>query len=150
VAAPRATVRHAPPIPDGAERLSPVPDAIAGCGGWGRRRTLHGGDQRKAAEDPLLDPATEPARIRAFFVDPAWARRGVGSCILRARIDAARDAGFRALELVATLPGEPPYRAFGFEACERFDAPLPDGPGLPVVRMIRRVMPEPASLRPAP
>jgi GNAT superfamily N-acetyltransferase len=93
----------------------------------------------KAAEDPLLDPATEPARIRAFYVHPEWARRGIGSRILRACIDAARDGGFKELELIATLPGEPLYRACGFQVRERFDAPLPEGMSLPVVRMGRSV-----------
>jgi GNAT superfamily N-acetyltransferase len=115
--------------------------AIVGCGGWSRRRTLYGGDQTKGAEDPLLDPAREPARIRAFFVHPGWARRGVGSRILEACALAARAAGFRELELAATLPGEPLYRAFGFEARERLEAPLPDGLSLPIVRMVRRLAP---------
>jgi GNAT superfamily N-acetyltransferase len=86
-----------------------------------------------------VDPAVEPARVRAFFVDPEFARRGVGSRILNACIDAARNAGFRRLELVATLPGEPLYRRFGFEAEEHFDAPMADGTTLPVVRMTRAV-----------
>ena len=110
-----------------------------GCGGWSRRRTLYGGDQMKDAVDPLVDPATEPARIRAFFVDPAWARRGIGSRLLDACVGAARGAGFRRLELAATLPGEPLYRAFGFEPLERIEAPLGDGLGLPIVRMARAV-----------
>lgn len=112
---------------------------IVGCGGWSRRRTLYGGDQMKAEEDPLVDPAVEPARVRAFFVHPEWARRGVGTRILNACIGAARKAGFRRLELVATLPGEPLYRSFGFVAEERFDAPMADGTTLPVVRMTRAV-----------
>ncbi len=112
---------------------------IVGCGGWSRRRTLYGGDRMKAEEDPLVDPAVEPARVRAFFVHPEWARRGVGTRILNACIGAARKAGFRRLELVATLPGEPLYRSFGFVAEERFDAPMADGTTLPVVRMTRAV-----------
>jgi GNAT superfamily N-acetyltransferase len=110
---------------------------LAGCGGWSRRRTLYGGDQTKSAEDPLLDPAREAARIRAFFVHPSWARRGLGSLILRTCMREARAAGFRRLELVSTLPGVPLYQAFGFVAHERFDAPLADGAVLPVVRMTR-------------
>jgi GNAT superfamily N-acetyltransferase len=113
--------------------------AIVGCGGWSRRRTLYGGDQMKDGVDPLVDPATEPARIRAFFVDPDWARRGIGTRLLDACVGAARGAGFRRLELAATLPGEPLYRAFGFEPLERIEAPLPDGLGLPIVRMARAV-----------
>jgi len=111
--------------------------ALAGCGGWSRRRTLFGGDQMKAEEDPLLDPATEAARIRAFFVHPAFARRGVGSAILDACMSAARAAGFRRMELASTLPGVPLYEAFGFEKREPIDVPMPDGVVLPVIRMER-------------
>lgn len=114
---------------------------LVAAGGWSRRRTLYGGDQMKGTEDPLLDPGTEPARIRAFFVHPAWARRGLGRQLFdRCAADAAR-AGFRALELVATLPGEPLYRALGFEPLERSAAALPDGEALPVVRMARPLSP---------
>jgi GNAT superfamily N-acetyltransferase len=111
--------------------------ALAGCGGWSRRRTLYGGDQMKPAEDALLDPGTDAARIRAFFVHPAFARRGVGSVILRACLDAAWAAGFRRVELAATLPGVPFYRAFGFEEREALEAPMPGGLTLPIVRMER-------------
>ena len=112
---------------------------LAACGGWSRRRTLYGGDQAKAAEDPLLDPAREPARIRALFVDPDFARRGLGRLVFDACHAAARDAGFRALELVATLPGVPLYEALGFAEVERLEVPMPGGAGLPVVRMSRPV-----------
>jgi len=111
--------------------------ALAGCGGWSKRRTLYGGDQMKSAEDPLLDPAVDAARIRAFFVHPGYARRGVGRAILDACLAAARAAGFRRAELAATLPGVPFYRAFGFAEREALEAPMPGGPGLPVVRMER-------------
>jgi GNAT superfamily N-acetyltransferase len=91
----------------------------------------------KDADDPPLDPATEAARIRAFFVHPEWARRGVGSAIMNACRDAAAQAGFQRLELMATLPGEPLYRAFGFAARERVETALPDGVRVPFVRMER-------------
>jgi GNAT superfamily N-acetyltransferase len=110
---------------------------VVGCGGWSRRRTLYGGDQMKSGADPLLDPRTEAARIRAFFVHPDWARRGIGSGIMRACMDAARAAGFRRLELMATLPGEPLYRRFGFAVEERVETVLPDGVRVPFVRMVR-------------
>jgi GNAT superfamily N-acetyltransferase len=110
---------------------------LAGCGGWSKRRTLYGGDQMKPADDPLLDPATESARIRAFFVHPDYARRGVGSQILDACLSAARDAGFHRMELAATLPGVPLYEQYGFQARERIDATLPDGVILPILRMER-------------
>ena len=103
------------------------------------RRTLYGGDQMKPEEDPLLDPATEAARIRAFFVHPDWARRGIASWIMAACAEAARAAGFQRLELMATLPGEPLYRTFGFAVTERVDTVLPDGINIPFVRMTRAV-----------
>jgi GNAT superfamily N-acetyltransferase len=108
---------------------------IVACGGWSKRRTLFGGDQAKHGPDPLLDPATEPARIRAFFVDPAVARRGHGQRLMALCLDAARDAGFRSLELVATLPGEPLYLAAGFSIVERFELNLPGEIRVPVSRM---------------
>ena len=101
-------------IADGTYYVAEAEGTVVGCGGWSRRRTLYGGDQMKAEADPLLDPATEAARIRAFFVHPDWARRGIASQIIDACVEAARDAGFQRLELMATLPGEPLYRAFGF------------------------------------
>jgi GNAT superfamily N-acetyltransferase len=112
-----------------------VENEIVGCGGWSRRKTLYGGDQMKTAEDPLLDPSIDAARIRAFFVHPAYARQGIGGAILRASESAAREAGFRALELAATLPGEPLYQTFGFEVMERYEATLAGGVMLPLVRM---------------
>jgi GNAT superfamily N-acetyltransferase len=112
---------------------------LMGSGGWSRRRTLYGGDQMKAREDPFLDPSTEPARIRAFFVHPDCARHGVGTRILRACLDAARAAGFRRVTLASTLPGVPFYRALGFEEKERLEVPMPDGMTLPVIRMERDV-----------
>ena len=110
---------------------------LAGCGGWSRRRTLYGGDQTKSGEEPMLDPGSEPAKVRAFFVHPDFARRGVGSKILEACLDAARAAGFRRVELAATLPGVPFYAARGFVERERLSAPMADGRGLPIVRMER-------------
>ncbi len=124
-------------IEDGTYFVVEDGERLAGCGGWSRRRTLYGGDQMKSADDPLLDPATEAARIRAFFVHPDYARRGVGSMILDACLAAAREAGFRRMELAATLPGVPLYERYGFEARERIDAALPDGVVLPILRMER-------------
>ncbi len=124
-------------IADGTYVVAEEEGRLVGCGGWSRRRTLFGGDQMKAEEDPLLDPARDAARIRAFFVHPAFARRGVGSRILQACLEAARSAGFRRIELASTLPGVPLYEAFGFRACERIEVPLPDGVVLPIIRMER-------------
>ena len=108
---------------------------IVACGGWSKRRTLFGGDQTKTGSDPLLDPATEPARIRAFFVHPSMARRGLGRQLMTACIAASKQAGFGSLELVATMPGEPLYLASGFVVLERFELDLPGGIRVPVSRM---------------
>lgn len=124
-------------VADGTYFVAEAEGVVVGCGGWSRRSTLYGGDQMKGAEDPLLDPATEAARIRAFFVHPDWARRGVGSAILGACIAAAREAGFRRLELMATLPGVPLYRAWGFRDAEAVETTLPDGVRVGFVRMVR-------------
>lgn len=126
-------------IADGTYFIAEEAEVLCGCGGWSKRRTLYGGDQMKGADDPLLDPRTDAARIRAFFVHPDFARRGVGRAILDACLDAARAAGFRRVELASTLPGIPFYRAFGFEEREALEAPMPGGAGLPVVRMERRL-----------
>ena len=108
---------------------------IVACGGWSKRRTLFGGDKAKSGPDPLLDPATESARIRAFFVDPSMARRGLGRKLMDTCIAASQSAGFSSLELVATLPGEPLYLACGFSILERFDLDLPGNIRVPVSRM---------------
>ncbi|HEV2749829.1 MAG TPA: GNAT family N-acetyltransferase [Gemmatimonadales bacterium] len=115
--------------------------ALAAAGGWSRRRHLYGGDQMRGAEDPLLDPATEAARIRAFFVHPSWARRGLGRRLFEHCAAAAAQAGFRTLELMATLPGVPLYKALGFAECERVTPTLADGVPFPVVRMARSIEP---------
>jgi GNAT superfamily N-acetyltransferase len=125
-------------VRDGTYYLLEAEDgALAAAGGWSRRRTLYGGDRAKAGPDPLLDPAREPARIRAFFVDPGHARRGLGRRLFAACLAAARDAGFRQLTLVATLPGEPLYRALGFTADHHASLSLPDGLEVPVTYMSR-------------
>jgi GNAT superfamily N-acetyltransferase len=112
------------------------------CGGWSKRRTLFGGDRAKSGPDPLLDPSQEAARIRAFFVDPGMERRGLGSQLMRhCTLEAAR-SGFSALELVATLPGEPLYLASGFAIVERFALDLPGGIRVPVTRMRKHIGPE--------
>lgn len=112
---------------------------VAAAGGWSRRDTLYGGDQAKQGADPLLDPATQPARIRAFFVDPRYARRGLARALLAHCASEAGREGFTALELMATLPGEPLYLAMGFEPVERVAPVLPDGVALRMVRMRRAV-----------
>jgi GNAT superfamily N-acetyltransferase len=108
---------------------------IVGCGGWSRRKTLFGGDRFASREDSLLDPASDPARIRAFFIHPRWARRGIGGLILDACEQAAVAEGFTRLEMGATLTGVPFYRIKGYEAIEDLSVPLPGGQSLPIVRM---------------
>ena len=122
-------------IADGTYFLIENEGEVVACGGWSKRRTLFGGDQAKAGPDPLLDPAAEAARIRAFFVDSRFARRGLGRHLIAECLKSARAAGFRSLELVATLPGEPLYLAAGFTITERFELALPEGVRVPVVRM---------------
>ncbi|MEP6509470.1 MAG: GNAT family N-acetyltransferase [Gemmatimonadales bacterium] len=113
---------------------------LLGCGGWSRRRTLYGGDQRPVGEQDLLDPRRDAARIRAFFVAPEAARRGVGRKLLEACADAAAAAGFLRLELMATLPGVPFYQALGFEPTDTVIDVLPDRQPLRFVRMTRDVI----------
>lgn len=115
---------------------------MLGCGGWSRHQTLYGGDQRPVgAPELLLDPSRDSARIRAFFVAPEAARRGVGKSLLDECIRAAGAAGFRSLELVSTLPGVPFYAAMGFEAVGEIIDTLPDGVAVRFVRM-RRALPD--------
>ena len=115
---------------------SPV---IVGCGGWSKRKTLYGGDQYAAREDSLLYPARDAAKIRAFFVDPRWARRGVGSMILGSCEQAAEAAGFSRLEMGATLSGVPFYRAKGYSEIENQVVSLSNGETLAIVRMTKRI-----------
>jgi len=122
-------------IRDGTYYAAQAGDRIVGCGGWSRRRTLFGSDQGPVKDDAFLDPASEAARVRAFFVHPEWARRGIGKAILEECESAARAMGFRRLELAATLAGIPLYTAGGFEALETIAVTLADGQTLPVVRM---------------
>jgi GNAT superfamily N-acetyltransferase len=112
---------------------------IVGCGGWSRRKSLYGSDSGREQEDAELDPQHDAARIRAFFVHPAWARRGIGRSILLACERSILAAGFRAVEMVATLAGEPLYAAFGYAVTERSDISMANGLRLPVVRMSKRI-----------
>ena len=127
-------------IADGTYYVVEIDDQIAGAGGWSKRKTLYGGDQAKAEpEDNLLDPARDPAKIRAFYVHPDWARHGIGRQIMTACEAAARDAGFTRLELMATLTGKPLYAACGFQVVEPDEIEMPDGVMLPVAKMVKRL-----------
>src|SRR5579864_8451379 len=113
---------------------------IVACGGWSKRRTLYGGDQFAGREDSLLDPARDAAKIRAFFVHPHWARQGIGSRILDACEQAAREAGFTRLEMGATLSGVAFYRAKGYADTENQQVPLVNGESLPIVKMVKEFL----------
>ncbi len=110
---------------------------IVACGGWSKRKTLFGSDHREGREDALLDPGSDAAKIRAFFVHPDWVRRGIGTQILETCEHAARKAGFTRFEMGATLTGVPLYEVRGYVAIERIEAPLRNGSSLPIVRMVK-------------
>jgi GNAT superfamily N-acetyltransferase len=108
---------------------------IVACGGWSKRKTLFGSDHWTGREDALLDPLRDAAKIRAFFVHPDWARRGVGSMILQACEDAARSTGFTRFEMGATLTGAKLFGARDYVAVKRISIPLANGELLPVIHM---------------
>jgi N-acetylglutamate synthase-like GNAT family acetyltransferase len=110
---------------------------VCGCGGWSRRATPFGTDHSPARDDRMLDPEHDAARIRALFVHPGCARRGVGSAILRACEEAAKAAGFQRAELTATLTGVKLFRVHGFVPAEELRIPLKNGEVLPVMRMTK-------------
>jgi GNAT superfamily N-acetyltransferase len=112
---------------------------VVGCGGWSKRKTLYGSDHCAGREDTLLDPDHDAAKIRAFFVHPAWARRGIGSRILEVCEAAAAAEGFRRLEMGATLTGVPLYLARGYIEGQHRQVPLVPGLSLPIVHMEKRL-----------
>jgi GNAT superfamily N-acetyltransferase len=121
-------------IDDGTYFVVLADGVVAGCGGWSRRATLYGGDASPGRDAALLDPAREPARVRAMYTHPDYTRRGVGRLILALCEDAARTEGFTCAELMATMAGEPLYRACGYVAVE----PVVDDRGgiaVPLLRM---------------
>jgi GNAT superfamily N-acetyltransferase len=128
-------------ISDGTYFVVEDAGVIIGCGGWSRRKSLFGADTARAAEDAMLDPATDSARVRAFFIHPDWARRGIGKAILTACESAIIAAGFFNAELVATLAGEPLYLVCGYREIERYEVPLSGDLTLPAVRMTKRLAP---------
>ncbi len=120
------------------EAKNPVAEwVLAGCGGWSKRKTLYGSDHWTGREDALLDPARDAAKIRAFFIHPAWARRGIGSRILEACEIAASSAGFTSYEMGATLTGAKLFGVKGYFAVEKIEVPLKNGLSLPVIRMAK-------------
>lgn len=125
-------------VDDGTYFVVELDGELAGCGGWSRRATLYGGDQSPGRSAALLDPATDPARVRAMYTHPRHTRKGIGRLILSLCEDAARAEGFGTAELMATLAGEPLYRACGYEPVERI---VDDrgGAGVPLIRMRKQL-----------
>jgi GNAT superfamily N-acetyltransferase len=118
-----------------------MPDReVVGCGGWSKRKTLFGGDQYSGREDAVLDARQDAAKIRAFFVHPNWARRGIGSLILKTCEEAAQGEGFRRFEMGATLTGVALYRSAGYVEREHLAVPLANGASLPIVRMTKTII----------
>jgi GNAT superfamily N-acetyltransferase len=122
-------------IDDGTYFVYDVSGEVVACGGWSRRGRLYMGSGEEHDVDRVLDPAREAAHIRAMFVRPGWTRRGLGRTILDAGLAAARAEGFSRLDLMATLPGVPLYRTFGFRDVERVTITMPDGVTIDAVTM---------------
>ena len=128
-------------IDDGAYFVHEWDGEVVACGGWSKRDRLYAGSGDRADDDRLLDPSTEPARVRAMFVRADWTRRGLGRAILDSCERAAREAGFSDLALMATLPGVPLYRSFGFVDVEEATVTMPDGVQIGTVAMRRTIRP---------
>lgn len=124
-------------IADGTYYVAVDGNRIVGAGGWSRRANIYGTDRSRPVPPDLLDPATSAARIRAMFVHPAWARQGIGRRIVQRSEAEARRAGFRRMELAATIPGEPLYAALGYAVSERTSVTLPDGEAIAVALMAK-------------
>lgn len=114
-------------IEDGTYFVHEADGEIVACGGWSRRHKMHTGSGETTDDDRPLDPAAEPARVRAMFVRGDWTRRGLGRAILESCRLAAKAEGFTSLTLTATTPGIPLYRSFGFTETERVTVTMPDG-----------------------
>jgi GNAT superfamily N-acetyltransferase len=106
-------------VDDGTYFIVEADGELAGCGGWSRRATLYGGDQSPGRSASLLNPLTDAARVRAMYTHPAHVRKGVGRLILQLCEEAARAEGFKRIDLMATMAGEPLYRAAGYEPVEQ-------------------------------
>lgn len=124
-------------IDDATYYVVEVDDRVAGCGGWSKRATLYGGDHSRTRDSALLDPTKDAARIRAMYTHPDNVRQGIGRLVLETCEDAARSAGFSRAELVATLSGEPLYKACGYAVVEEMSADTKSGVPIPV-RLMRK------------
>ena len=125
-------------VDDGTYFVAEHDGRIVACGGWSARTKLFSGPSSEDEAQGWLDPKVDAARVRAMFVDPAFARRGLGRQILAASERDARSAGFTHFELMATLPGVPLYEVCGYRGVEEIMVELPDGVTLPCLRMTRR------------
>jgi N-acetylglutamate synthase-like GNAT family acetyltransferase len=114
-------------------------EAMVACGGWSKRQSWFGGRPGGHAAEPELSPETDSARVRAFFVHPQWERRGLGRLLLGESERAIEAAGFKTIELVATLAGEALYAAHGYRVLQREPAALPGGLRLETVRMMKHL-----------
>jgi GNAT superfamily N-acetyltransferase len=122
-------------IEDGTYFVIELGGELAGCGGWSRRATLFGGNHTRGRDARLLDPKTEPARVRAMYTSPHFTRRGVGRLVLALCEEAARKEGFSRVELAATMGGKPLYEACGYQPIEAMQVATPNGVEVPLLRM---------------
>jgi len=128
-----------PLLADGTFFVLESGDELVACGGWSRRDRLYTGSGESESDARILDPASEPAKVRAMFVRADWTRRGLGRRILDECESAAREEGYRRLALLATLPGVPLYQACGFEPIETIEVALVDGVELACVAMEKSI-----------
>ena len=128
-------------ILDGTFYIAEWDGNFAGCGGWSKRKTLYGGDEGKSEADVLLDPESDAAKIRAFFIHPDYARRGIARRLIAVCEEAAREEGFRRMELGATIAGEPLYASAGYVVTDRFEIALADGEVLSAASMAKTLAP---------
>ncbi len=124
-------------VDDGTYYVAEIDGRPVACGGWSRRKTLFGGDNFQGRESGFLDPASDAAKIRAFFIHPDFARRGLGTAILRHCEGEAKAAGFTRMEMMATLPGIKLYRALGYEGSATQDFAMPNGVSIRFLPMSR-------------
>ncbi|MEM6638326.1 MAG: GNAT family N-acetyltransferase [Pseudomonadota bacterium] len=117
------------------EAATPDGPVMVGCGGWGKRRTLYGGNHTVGRDDSFSDPSTEPARIRAMYTHPDWTRRGIGRLLIELGEKAARNAGFSTIDLGATIPGEAFYLSCGYRELERHATTAANGSDSVIIHM---------------
>lgn len=127
-------------LTDGTYYVVEENNRLAACGGWSKRKTLYGGDQHKTTADPMLNPATDAARIRAFFVHPDFARQGIGRMLIDFCEAEVIKNGFKHTQLGATLPGVPLYTAMGYHSISSETAKMPDGEHIEVVQMTKYLL----------